>query len=168
VPSGLIDKTRASDPSAKLDMAHPALGRNRRRSHKPVFSQFHPASSRSSKRAWIRKRSSTEYLDGKTKDRQARVDRFRAIQKSSSCFSSASKGGRRRLNLTAADMSSCSTPGGTPPSSAAIDRTHRIGQIRQVFACRLIAKDTVEEKVLALAATATATGRGDYPTATTQ
>jgi SNF2 family DNA or RNA helicase len=32
----------------------------------------------------------------------------------------------------------------------AIDRTHRIGQTRQVFACRLIAKDTVEEKVLEL------------------
>ena len=32
----------------------------------------------------------------------------------------------------------------------AIDRTHRIGQTRQVFAFRLIAKNTVEEKVLAL------------------
>ena len=32
----------------------------------------------------------------------------------------------------------------------AIDRAHRIGQNKQVYACRLIAKDTVEEKVLAL------------------
>jgi SNF2 family DNA or RNA helicase len=32
----------------------------------------------------------------------------------------------------------------------AIDRTHRIGQTQQVFAYRLIAKDTVEEKVLEL------------------
>ena len=32
----------------------------------------------------------------------------------------------------------------------AIDRTHRIGQTRQVFAYRLIARDTVEEKILQL------------------
>ena len=32
----------------------------------------------------------------------------------------------------------------------AIDRAHRIGQMRRVFAYRLIAKDTVEEKVLEL------------------
>ena len=34
----------------------------------------------------------------------------------------------------------------------AVDRTHRIGQTRSVFAYRLIAKDTVEEKVLQLQA----------------
>jgi SNF2 family DNA or RNA helicase len=35
----------------------------------------------------------------------------------------------------------------------AIDRAHRIGQTRPVFAFRLIARDTVEEKVLELQAT---------------
>lgn len=41
----------------------------------------------------------------------------------------------------------------TPAVEAqAIDRTHRIGQTRPVFAYRIIAKDTVEEKVLALQA----------------
>ncbi|MEI6037254.1 MAG: DEAD/DEAH box helicase, partial [Planctomycetota bacterium] len=34
----------------------------------------------------------------------------------------------------------------------AVDRAHRIGQTRRVFAYRLIAKDTVEEKILALQA----------------
>ena len=34
--------------------------------------------------------------------------------------------------------------------SQAIDRTHRIGQTRPVFAYRLIARDTIEEKVLQL------------------
>jgi SNF2 family DNA or RNA helicase len=34
----------------------------------------------------------------------------------------------------------------------AIDRTHRIGQTRNVMVYRLIAKDTIEEKVMALAA----------------
>ena len=32
----------------------------------------------------------------------------------------------------------------------AIDRTHRIGQTRPVFACRIVARDTVEERILEL------------------
>ncbi len=48
-------------------------------------------------------------------------------------------------------MCSCWTPWWNPAAEAqAIDRTHRIGQTRQVFAYRLIARDTIEEKVLEL------------------
>ena len=55
------------------------------------------------------------------------------------------------MNLTAADYVFLLDPWWNPAAeSQAIDRTHRIGQLRPVFAYRLIAKDTVEEKVLEL------------------
>jgi SNF2 family DNA or RNA helicase len=53
--------------------------------------------------------------------------------------------------LTAAEYVFLLDPWWNPAVEAqAIDRTHRIGQIRQVFAYRIIARDTVEEKVLQL------------------
>ena len=63
------------------------------------------------------------------------------------------KAGGVGLNLTAADYVFLLDPWWNPAVEAqAIDRTHRIGQTRPVFAYRLIAKDTVEEKVLELQA----------------
>jgi len=61
------------------------------------------------------------------------------------------KAGGVGLNLVAADYVFLLDPWWNPAVEAqAIDRTHRIGQTRHVFAYRLIATDTVEEKVLAL------------------
>ena len=61
------------------------------------------------------------------------------------------KAGGLGLNLTAADYVFLLDPWWNPAVEAqAIDRTHRIGQTRRVFASRLIARDTVEEKVLEL------------------
>ena len=61
------------------------------------------------------------------------------------------KAGGVGLNLTAADYVFLLDPWWNPAVEAqAIDRTHRIGQTKEVFAYRLIAEDTVEEKVLAL------------------
>ena len=61
------------------------------------------------------------------------------------------KAGGLGLNLTAADYVFLLDPWWNPAVEAqAVDRAHRIGQTRQVFAYRLIAKDTVEEKVLEL------------------
>jgi SNF2 family DNA or RNA helicase len=61
------------------------------------------------------------------------------------------KAGGTGLNLTAADHVFLLDPWWNPAVEAqAIDRTHRIGQTNPVFAYRLIAKDTVEEKVLEL------------------
>jgi SNF2 family DNA or RNA helicase len=61
------------------------------------------------------------------------------------------KAGGVGLNLTAADYVYLLDPWWNPAVEAqAIDRAHRIGQTRRVFAARLIARDTVEEKVLAL------------------
>src|SRR5690606_24064221 len=61
------------------------------------------------------------------------------------------KAGGVGLNLTAAEYVYLLDPWWNPAVEAqAIDRTHRIGQTRSVFAYRLIARDTVEEKVLQL------------------
>ena len=61
------------------------------------------------------------------------------------------KAGGLGLNLTVADYVFLLDPWWNPAAEAqAIDRTHRIGQTRPVFAYRLIAQDTVEEKLLAL------------------
>ena len=55
------------------------------------------------------------------------------------------------MNLTAADYVFLLDPWWNPAVEAqAVDRSHRIGQTRQVFAYRLITRDTVEEKVLEL------------------
>src|SRR5436853_6110423 len=63
------------------------------------------------------------------------------------------KAGGLGLNLTAAEYVFLLDPWWNPAvESQAIDRTHRIGQTRPVFASRLVARDTVEEKILALQA----------------
>jgi SNF2 family DNA or RNA helicase len=61
------------------------------------------------------------------------------------------KAGGVGLNLTAAEYVFVLDPWWNPAAeSQAIDRAHRIGQTRTVFACRLIARGTVEEKVAEL------------------
>ena len=91
-----------------------------------------------------------EYLDGATRDRQAAVERF---QNDPNCklFLISLKAGGLGLNLTAAGYVFLLDPWWNPAVEAqAVDRAHRIGQTQQVFAYRLIARDTVEEKVLDL------------------
>jgi SNF2 family DNA or RNA helicase len=91
-----------------------------------------------------------EYLDGRTRDRQAHVERF---QNDPDCklFLISLKAGGLGLNLTAAEYVFLLDPWWNPAVEAqAIDRAHRIGQTKPVFAYRLIAQDTVEEKILEL------------------
>jgi SNF2 family DNA or RNA helicase len=147
---GLIDKKRVKEDSAKLDLMLPQLVELFEEGHKVlVFSQF------TSFLAILRRRLDMEkieyeYLDGSTNDRQARVERF---QNDPDCklFLISLKAGGLGLNLTAAEYVYLLDPWWNPAvESQAIDRAHRIGQTRQVFAYRVIARDTVEEKVLAL------------------
>src|SRR5206468_11080148 len=80
--------------------------------------------------------------------RQARVQRFQE-DKECPLFLVSLKAGGLGLNLTAAEYVFLLDPWWNPAVEAqAIDRTHRIGQSRRVFAYRLNAKATVEEKVL--------------------
>ena len=147
---GLIDKNRTGEGSAKLDTLLEHIDEVLEEGHKVlVFSQF------TSMLAIVRERldkvgTTYEYLDGKTRDRQARVERF---QNDPACklFLISLKAGGLGLNLTAAEYVFLLDPWWNPAVEAqAIDRAHRIGQTRHVFAYRLISKDTVEEKVLQL------------------
>jgi SNF2 family DNA or RNA helicase len=148
---GLIDQQRAAEPSAKLDLLVPRLQELVEDGRKVlVFSQF------TSLLALLRDRLDDaglayEYLDGQTRDRAARVERFQS--NGSPLFLVSLKAGGLGLNLTAAEYVFLLDPWWNPAVEAqAIDRAHRIGQTRPVFAFRLIARDTVEEKVLELQA----------------
>jgi SNF2 family DNA or RNA helicase len=89
-------------------------------------------------------------LDGTTRDRGAVVDRFQDPAGPPVMLISLKAGGVG-LNLTAADHVFLCDPWWNPAVEAqAIDRAHRIGQTQPVIAYRMIAGDTVEEKILAL------------------
>lgn len=91
------------------------------------------------------------YLDGQTKDRLERVQRFN--QDDTPVFLISLKAGGTGLNLTGADYVIHFDPWWNPAvEDQATDRAHRIGQTRQVFSYKLIARGTVEEKVLSLQA----------------
>jgi len=147
---GLVDPARIDEPSAKLDTLLEQLDEVIDEGHKVlVFSQFTSFLS-ILRRRLDAKPVTYEYLDGRTTDRQARVARF---QEDADCrlFLVSLKAGGQGLNLTAADYIYILDPWWNPAVEAqAVDRAHRIGQTRRVFAYRLIARDTVEEKILAL------------------
>ena len=93
-----------------------------------------------------------EYFDGSTSatDRQKAIERF---QNDPECrvFLISLKAGGVGLNLTAADYVYIVDPWWNPAvEQQAIDRTHRIGQTKNIFAYRMICKDTVEDKILSL------------------
>lgn len=145
----LLDKGKNA-PSAKFDVLLPQLQETLAEDHKVlVFSQF--TSLLSLLKIELDKgKVNYAYLDGQTNNRGAVVEQF---QNDPNCklFLISLKAGGLGLNLTAAEYVFLLDPWWNPAVEAqAIDRTHRIGQTRRVFAYRLIARDTVEEKVLEL------------------
>jgi superfamily II DNA or RNA helicase len=143
----LVDPSWTSEPAAKFDVLLPQLTEVIDEGHKAlVFSQF------TSLLALLRTRldrqhTKYEYLDGQTRDRASRVARF---QTDPACrlFLISLKAGGLGLNLTEAEYVFLLDPWWNPAVEAqAIDRAHRIGQSRHVFAYRLIARGTVEEKI---------------------
>jgi SNF2 family DNA or RNA helicase len=89
------------------------------------------------------------YLDGSTKDRQKVVDEFQTGQ--IPVFLMSLKAGGVGLNLTAADTVIHFDPWWNPAVEAqATDRAHRMGQKSVVTSYKLIARNTIEEKILAL------------------
>ena len=91
-----------------------------------------------------------ERLDGSTVDRQGVVERFQAPEGAPVLLISLRAGGTG-LNLTAADHVFLLDPWWNPAvEEQAADRAHRIGQERPVSVYRLVARETVEERILAL------------------
>ncbi|MBN1441366.1 MAG: DEAD/DEAH box helicase [Planctomycetes bacterium] len=91
-----------------------------------------------------------EYLDGQTVNRQDHVDRFQSDRRVKTFLISLKAGGLG-LNLTAADYVFILDPWWNPAvETQAIDRAHRIGQNKKVFAYRFVAEDTIEEKIAEL------------------
>lgn len=92
------------------------------------------------------------YFDGSTSSTE-REKAIRKFQDEDDCrvFLISLKAGGVGLNLTAADYVYIVDPWWNPAvEQQAIDRTHRIGQTKNIFAYRLICKDTIEEKILLL------------------
>ena len=89
------------------------------------------------------------YLDGSTRDRERVIDEFRDGR--APVFLISLKAGGFGLNLTEADYVYVLDPWWNPAAEAqAVDRTHRIGQDKAVMVYRLVAADTIEQKVVAL------------------
>lgn len=115
-----------------------------------VFSQFvdHLAIVRD----WLRERGvSHQYLDGGTpaRERKARVDAFQRGE--GDVFLISLKAGGAGLNLTAADYVIHLDPWWNPAvEDQASDRAYRMGQQRPVTVYRLVAENTIEERIVAL------------------
>lgn len=147
---GLVSPEWASAGSAKLDAVFEQIAEVLDEGHKLlVFSQF--TKLLGYVRAHLDGRGVRyAYLDGSTRDRAEVVEQF---QTDPGCgvFLVSLKAGGVGLNLTAAGYVFLLDPWWNPAVEAqAIDRAHRIGQTQPVFAYKLIAKDTVEEKILEL------------------
>lgn len=149
---GLLDKKSLGDDSSKTDTLLAQLNSVVAEGHKAlVFSQFTTFLDIVESKLADEKIKCTR-LDGQTSadDRRARVTEFQN-DPALKVFLVSLKAGGVGLNLTAADYVFILDPWWNPAAeSQAIDRTHRIGQKNNVIAYRLIAKDTVEEKIVEL------------------
>jgi SNF2 family DNA or RNA helicase len=92
-------------------------------------------------------------LDGSTPidKRQSLVNSFQQADSVEKVFLISLKAGNAGLNLTAADYVFLFDPWwNTAVQQQAIDRTHRIGQTKSVFAYSMVCKNTIEEKIMQL------------------
>ena len=150
-PAILNEKEKFANHSIKLEEL---AGRSRKISviiRRLIFSQF------LGMLALIREKLKElgvnyEYFDGSTSapDREKAIQSF---QNDENCrvFLISLKAGGVGLNLTAADYVYIVDPWWNPAvEQQAIDRTHRIGQTKNIFAYRMICKDTIEDKILQL------------------
>ncbi len=146
---GMIDEDYTGD-SGKFENVIHTLENVLSRGHKVlVFSQFvrHLDIYR---KYFNAEKTPYAYLDGATAKRGEVVKEFQS-NKDIKLFLISIKAGGVGLNLTEADYVFILDPWWNPAvEQQAIDRTHRIGQNKNVFIYKFITKDTVEEKILAL------------------
>lgn len=152
LPPDLLPPDVGPLPSAKLDLAREVILEAIDSGHRLLlFSQFTGILALFPE--WLTANAIPfEYLDGRTPDRQARVDRFNQ-DPSIPIFLLSLKAGGTGLNLTGADTVIHYDQWWNPMvEDQATDRTHRIGQTRTVTAVKLVARYTIEERVLQLQA----------------
>jgi superfamily II DNA or RNA helicase len=147
----LVDEKYSDISSSKLDALFEQLEEIIAEGHRTlVFSQF---------TSFLQKAASRmdelgieyTYLDGSTLRRPEVIKKFK--EGTAPVFLISLKAGGFGLNLTEADYVFLLDPWWNPASEAqAVDRTHRIGQTKSVMVYRMVAKGTIEEKVMALKA----------------
>jgi SNF2 family DNA or RNA helicase len=145
----LVDPDHDAVGSSKVDLLVEHLAEIQAEGHRAlVFSQFTTFLRRVQDRL-AGEGVATTYLDGRTRDRAAVIEEFR--QGTAAAFLISLKAGGVGLTLTEADYVFVLDPWWNPAAEAqAVDRAHRIGQAHPVHVYRLIAEDTIEEKVMEL------------------
>jgi len=150
-PNLLKDETAMMDQSVKTDELLREVEENTGTHKILIFSQF-VEMLQIIKSELIKRKISFSYLDGSLSadNRIKEVNRFQNDE-TVKVFLISLKAGGVGLNLTAADYVYIVDPWWNPAAEQqAIDRTHRIGQTRKIFAYKMICKDSVEEKILKL------------------
>jgi superfamily II DNA or RNA helicase len=146
----LLDRASKDIPFAKLGVLCPYLEELVSEGHKAlVFSQF--TSMLSIARQHLEQLGiNYVYLDGQTRHRKKVIQQFQE-DPNVGVFLISLKAGGLGLNLTAADYVFLLDPWWNPAVEAqAIDRSHRVGQTKPVFAYRMICRGTIEEKIAKL------------------
>lgn len=136
--------------SSKLDTVIDILNQIKKEHKVLLFSQF-PSALKLMIPTLKKNKISYYYLDGSTKseERMKLVDQFNSDD--TNVFLISLKAGGTGLNLTSADVVIHFDPWWNPQvENQATDRTHRIGQKKVVEVIKLIAKGTIEEKIVEL------------------
>lgn len=146
---GLLDEADLAVGSEKIDSLAEQLHSLAQAGHRAlVFSQF-TGFLKLVRERLTAERIGWEYLDGRTRRREERVRAFK--EGDATAFLISLKAGGFGLTLTEADYVFVLDPWWNPAAERqAIDRTHRIGQDKQVMVYRLVSADTIEEKVVEL------------------
>ncbi len=145
-----LDIAKGVTDSSKHDVIHEIIEEAVAEEHRLlVFSQF--TSHLKILRRWLDESDiGYFYLDGRTRNRQALVDGFNKPD-GPPVFLISLKAGGTGLNLTSADYVIHMDPWWNPAvEDQATDRAHRIGQTRPVLVYKLVAENTVEEKIIEL------------------
>jgi len=149
-PSLLADEEIRTTASVKLDVLMDELRNNLQNNKVLIFSQFKEMLHLIAQAC--RKEQMTYYhFDGDTaiEDRLKMVNEFQQEDNAVNIFLMSLKTGNAGLNLTAADYVFLVDPWwNSAIQQQAIDRTHRIGQTKNVFAYKMICKNTIEEKII--------------------
>jgi SNF2 family DNA or RNA helicase len=147
--ASLVDEKYSHVPSSKLDALFEQLDDVVAEGHRAlIFSQFTSFLKKAAERLDAQGIDYC-YLDGSTLHRADVIDRFK--NGDAPIFLISLKAGGFGLNLTEADYVFLLDPWWNPATEAqAVDRTHRIGQTKNVMVYRMIATGTIEEKVMAL------------------